>query len=97
MILPAIPLVLSGLCRYPDMQAALGPVLRRFITRGRLRVRWPDDASLPTLARLTLALPGLAFNDRRTVRRLILNPDMALGEAYMDGGLIPVDAASTRC
>ena len=74
------------------MQAALDAILRRFITRGRLRVRWPDGrftsyAGPPDSG----PAAGLAFNDRRTVRRLILNPEMALGEAYMDGGLIPVD------
>lgn len=74
------------------IQAALDAILRRFITRGRLRVRWPDGrftsyAGPPDSG----PAAGLAFNDRRTVRRLILNPEMALGEAYMDGGLIPVD------
>ena len=82
----------AGFAGYRDMQAALDTILRRFITRGRLRVRWPDGrftsyAGPPDSG----PAAGLAFNDRRTVRRLILNPEMALGEAYMDGGLIPVD------
>jgi hypothetical protein len=27
---------------------------------------------------------------RQTVRRLALNPDLAVGEAYMDSGLVPL-------
>lgn len=69
------------------MQAALDAILRRFITVGRLNVRWPDG-------QLTSYGSGepeatIAFRDRRTVRRLTLNPALAVGEAYMDGGLVP--------
>src|SRR5665647_1099908 len=33
----------------------------------------------------------MALRDASTVRRLALNPSLALGECYMDGGLQPVD------
>jgi cyclopropane-fatty-acyl-phospholipid synthase len=69
------------------MQSALDMFLRRFITVGRLVVRWPDGTTQTYSGR-----PGpeasVALRDRRTVWRLMLNPKLSLGEAYMDGGLV---------
>ncbi len=72
------------------MQAALDAILRRFITLGRLTVRWPDGR-LTTYAGPAGSGPEatMTFRDRATLRRLIANPALAVGEAYMDGGLIP--------
>ena len=72
------------------MQGALDAILKRLVAAGRLTVRWPDGrhtsyggpaGSGPEA--------GLAIRNERTVRRLLLNPTLAAGEAYMDGGLIP--------
>ncbi|HEX4173718.1 MAG TPA: cyclopropane-fatty-acyl-phospholipid synthase family protein [Acetobacteraceae bacterium] len=79
------------------MQAALDAILRRFITLGRLTVRWPDgrttDYSGPPgsgpEASITLRNPA-------TVRRLTLNPALNVGEAYMDGGLVPGEGGIYR-
>jgi len=79
------------------MQAALDAILRRFVTFGRLTVRWPDG-------RLTsyAGPPGsgpeaaITLRDPATVRRLILNPALAVGEAYMDGGLLPGEGGIYR-
>src|SRR5580692_6927839 len=74
------------------MQTVLDVILRRFITRGRLTVRWPDGR-FTTYA----GPPGsgtdvaLAINNARTLRRLVFNPLLAFGEAYMDGGMEPLD------
>ena len=72
------------------MRSVLHHVLRRFIVLGRLTVRWPDG-QLTTYG----GTPGpealIEIKDDRTVRRIALNPALALGEAYMDGGLVPVD------
>jgi cyclopropane-fatty-acyl-phospholipid synthase len=74
--------------RIGAMQAALDAVLRRSITLGRLTVRWPDGR-----ATVYAGPPGsgpaatLALRDYATIRRLFLNPSLAVGEAYMDGGL----------
>ena len=72
------------------MRAVLDQILRRFIVLGRLTVRWPDE-QLTTYT----GEPGpealLQLRDWRTVRRIALNPALAVGEAYMDGGLVPVD------
>src|SRR6202046_1693644 len=67
------------------MQSALDMFLRRFITVGRLMGRWPDGRTQTYSGR-----PGpeasVMLRDRRTVWRLMLNPKLSLGEAYMDGG-----------
>jgi cyclopropane-fatty-acyl-phospholipid synthase len=76
------------------MQVALDLFLKRFIVAGRLTVRWPDGRT-QTYA----GPPGsgaaatVALRDWRTVRRLVLNPELAVGEAYMDGGMAPVDGS----
>jgi cyclopropane-fatty-acyl-phospholipid synthase len=71
------------------MQSALDMFLRRFITVGRLTVRWPDGRT-----EIYAGRPGpeasVMLCDRRTVWRLILNPKLSVGEAYMDGGLVPL-------
>ncbi len=73
------------------MQAACATVLKRFITRGRLRVHWPDgrtqDFAGPPGSGPEAAI---RLHDARTVRRLVLNPTLGVGEAYMDGGLEPL-------
>jgi cyclopropane-fatty-acyl-phospholipid synthase len=57
---------------------------------GRLTVRWPDGQ------RTSYAGPadsgptaGIAIEDARTIRRLVLNPTLAVGESYMAGTLKP--------
>lgn len=72
------------------MQATLDAILRRFITLGRLTVRWPDGR-LTTYSGPAGSGPdaSITLRDRATIRRLILNPALAVGEAYMDGGLVP--------
>lgn len=62
----------------------LHSMLSRLVTRGDLRVTWPDGsetrygAGAPPQASVTLC-------DRGTVRSLCLSPVLALGEGYMDG------------
>ncbi len=72
------------------MQGTLDAILRRFVVVGRLTVRWPDGQ------RTSYAGPpesgpeaSIAIRDNRTIRRLVLNPTLAVGEAYMDGSLLP--------
>src|SRR5690242_4119959 len=72
------------------MQRTLDAILRRLICVGRLTVRWPDGR------RTSYAGPaesgptaGIAIEDAQTVRRLVLNPMLAVGEAYMTGQLKP--------
>jgi cyclopropane-fatty-acyl-phospholipid synthase len=58
---------------------------------GRLGVRWPDGS----VSVYQGGEPGpeatFHLRDAATVRRVALNPGLALGEAFMDGGLVAVD------
>jgi cyclopropane-fatty-acyl-phospholipid synthase len=72
------------------MRKTLDAILRRFVAIGRLTVRWPDGQ------RTSYAGPAgsgpeaaIALRDSRAIRGLVLNPTLAVGEAYMDGGLRP--------
>src|SRR5579859_364898 len=72
------------------MQGILDAILRRFVVVGRLNVRWPNGE------RTTYAGPagsgptaGMAIADADTIRNLVLNPSLAVGEAYMAGKLTP--------
>ncbi|MGH7044272.1 MAG: class I SAM-dependent methyltransferase, partial [Acetobacteraceae bacterium] len=73
------------------MQAVFAAVLKRLITHGRLRVQWPDGRS-QDFAGPPNSGPKAAMrlHDAHTVRRLVLNPSLSTGEAYMDGGLEPL-------
>lgn len=70
------------------MQSILDAILRRFITVGRLTVRWPDGA-LHSYAGTDGPVASVRIADSRTMRRLLFTPSLAAGECYMDGGLIP--------
>ena len=70
------------------MRIALDTILGRLIQVGRLTGRWPDDrvthyeGEAGPEAAITLC-------DWGTVRRLVFNPPLATGEAYMNGSLVP--------
>ena len=68
------------------MRAILDRLFGRLIRLGSLRVTWPGGD-------MTRYGPGIGptaaivIHDRRAVRRLTLNPGLAVGECYMDGSL----------
>ncbi len=74
------------------MRALLDTILRRLVVLGRLTVRWPNG-DLSTYS----GEPGpealMELRTAKTVREVTLNPALALGEAYMDGTLVPVDCS----
>jgi len=70
------------------MQAILDAVLKRFITIGRLTVRWPDGR-LQSYSGKPGPEGSIAIHTRGAVRRLVMNPTLAVGECYMDGTLTP--------
>jgi cyclopropane-fatty-acyl-phospholipid synthase len=76
------------------MRVALDALLRRFVTIGRLTVRWPDGR-MQAYAGPPGSGPeaGMEVRDNRTIRRLLLNPELAVGEAYMEGTLAPIGCA----
>ena len=72
------------------MRAVLDLILRRLIVLGRLTVRWPDG-SITTYAGEKGPEAVMAIGDNATIRRLIVNPGLHVGESYMAGTLTPVD------
>ncbi len=72
------------------MRVVLDHILKRFIVLGRLTVRWPDG-SVSTYGGSAGPEAVIELTDARTVARVALNPALTIGEAYMDGGLKPVD------
>ncbi len=70
----------------------LDRTLQRLIAIGRLTVRWPDG-SVTTYGGSPGPEAAIEIRDRRTAWRMVLNPGLAVGEAYMDGGLVPVDCS----
>ena len=71
------------------MQVALDRILKSLITRGRLSVRWPDGCLRTYGTSGSGPEAAVEIRHRRTVRKLLLNPELSLGEAYMDGDLVP--------
>ncbi|MBN9508330.1 MAG: class I SAM-dependent methyltransferase [Alphaproteobacteria bacterium] len=65
-------------------------LLRRITVMGRLTVRWPDS-SISSYAGVPGPEAAFEFTDWRTVWRVLRNPSLRLGEAYMDDGFRPVD------
>jgi cyclopropane-fatty-acyl-phospholipid synthase len=74
------------------MQFVLDAIFRRLVTVGRLTVIWPDG-SRKTYAGDDGPNAVIRLRDRRTVRRLTLNPALAAGEAYMDGTITAEDCS----
>ena len=72
------------------MRSVLDHVLRRFLQQGRLSIRYPDG----DLVRYAGAVPGpeatIEIRSRRTLRRLLTDPGLAVGEGYMDGTIVPI-------
>ncbi len=74
------------------MQAVLDAILRRFITVGRLSVRYPDG-TLKTYSGASGPAAGVDIRNDRTLRRLVTDPELAVGEAYMDGSFVPLGSS----
>jgi cyclopropane-fatty-acyl-phospholipid synthase len=68
------------------MRAILDAILRQLVTTGRLTVLWPDG-SRSTYAGADGPSAVVKLRDQRTIRRLVLNPSLGAGEAYMSGNL----------
>jgi cyclopropane-fatty-acyl-phospholipid synthase len=74
------------------MRAVLDGIFRRLITVGGLTVLWPDG-SQALYAGTEGPKATLRLHDQRTIRRLVLNPSLGLGEAYMSGSLSVEDGS----
>jgi len=62
-------------------------ILASSIRTGHLAVIWPDNSST-TYGDGAGPHCTVQLRDARTLRRLIANPELAVGEAYMDEGLV---------
>lgn len=67
-------------------QTALDRMLRSMIRHRALIVVMPDQ-SIHRYGDANSAPITVRLHDRQTVRHLVLNPELALGEGYMSGGL----------
>jgi cyclopropane-fatty-acyl-phospholipid synthase len=72
------------------MRFLFDAVLRRLVKTGTLVVHWPDG-SATHYGGGGAPRAALALRDHATLRRVALDPGMAVGEAYMDGGLVAVE------
>jgi cyclopropane-fatty-acyl-phospholipid synthase len=68
----------------------LDRILASAIHRGRLLVVWPDGSRSEYGDGQDTSSAGIKITNAATMRRLVANPGLAFGEAYMDGGLVPV-------
>ncbi len=72
------------------METLLDLVLKRFIQRGRLSVRYPSGRFVTYAGPQDGPAAGVEFRTPRCVRRLITDPALSVGESYMDGELLPL-------
>jgi len=67
-------------------------ILAGAIHKGRLTVLWPDGTSNSYGDGAGLAAT-VRLRDAKTIRRIVTNPALTVGETYMDEGLVPVDCS----
>ena len=72
------------------MRGALDAILKRFVTIGQIVVHWPDGQSTLYGAALGRADVAFRIHDTDTIRHILLDPELAVGEALMDGRVVPV-------
>jgi cyclopropane-fatty-acyl-phospholipid synthase len=73
------------------MRNLLDRILKRFMVMGRLTVHWPDGAVSSYAGGGAGPEVEIEIKDVATIRRLALDPALTVGEAYMDGTLVPID------
>jgi len=62
------------------------------VRSGRFMVIWPDG-SATTYGDGQGLSATIEIRDAKTLRRLVMNPELAVGEAYMDEGLVPLNCS----
>ncbi len=65
-------------------------ILCQAVRSGRFTVIWPDGAATSYGDGEGLSAT-VAIQNAKTLRRLVMNPELAVGEAYMDEGLVPLN------
>jgi cyclopropane-fatty-acyl-phospholipid synthase len=72
------------------VQRLLDLLFRRLIQTGTLTITWPDGSQSRYGTGATPSA-GVRITDSATLRRLLRYPQLAFGEAYMDGALTPTE------
>ncbi len=62
----------------------LDKTLQKFMQMGRLEITWPDKTKT-TYGNQDSVSAAITLNDPALPRKLVLTPELALGEGYMDG------------
>ncbi len=70
----------------------LDRILLNSIREGRFRVIWPDG-SQTLYGNGASPAAGIKILNAATLRRLVLNPGLALGEGYMEETILPLDGS----
>jgi cyclopropane-fatty-acyl-phospholipid synthase len=70
------------------LQALLDRTIRPFVTSGSISITWPDG-SHTQYGVGDAPLAAVAVKTQRAIRRMLLDPSLALGELYMDGDVVP--------
>ena len=65
--------------------------LTKLIQRGSFQVQWPDGAVSVYRGRQEGAKASIRLTSEQAIKKITLNPGLAIGEAYMDETLLPVD------
>lgn len=65
--------------------------LTKLIQRGAIQVTWPDGSVSDYRGNQEGFKAGIHITSAQTVKKIALNPGLAIGEAYMDETLVPVD------
>ena len=76
--------------RHFFLRRALNRLLSRFVREGSLKLRFPDGVETNFSAGPGPAI-GFELKSWVATRRVLMNPNLAFGEAYMDGDLVPID------
>ena len=72
------------------MRVIVDQILRKIVQNGRLQVMWPDGG-WSRYGNIYEPMVTIQLYGSDTLRHLALNPGLAVGEAYMDGNLQPLD------
>jgi len=72
------------------MDLVLDAIMKRFIRRGRLDIRYPDGIIRGYGPADAEPRGGLWIRNASAVRGAILNPGLLIPEAYMDGSIVPM-------
>ncbi len=71
------------------LQALLERTIRPFLTQGTLSITWPGGRR-SCYGTGDAPYAAVALTRQAAVRRMVTDPSLAVGELYMDGGIVPI-------